>query len=62
MLVYQRVKDMNGTYNQQYSGIFSIVLKMMISWEKGWSNVDLPGLVNVYTAIEHGHRNSGFTY
>ena len=21
MLVYQRVKDMNGTYNQQYSGI-----------------------------------------
>ena len=48
--------DMNGTYNQQYSGIVLDCSQNddFVAGQKGWSNVDLPGLVNVYTAIEHG--------
>jgi hypothetical protein len=61
MLVYQRAMDMNGTYNQQYSGI---VLDCSQNDDFFACKKDDPMLIypQTNTAIEHGHRNSGFTY
>ena len=52
---------MNGTYNQQYSGI---VLDCSQNDDFFACKKDDPMLIypQTNTAIEHGHRNSGFTY
>ena len=61
MLVHQRVTDFHGHWwifhhencrsvSRSKTGELSIL------------NGDLPGLVNIQKAIEHGNRNSGFIH